>query len=102
NDNSLIIFEDLNDCPFPILSVIASKISVFFMKPTFIFTKKKEENWGSYRMPLGENGIEAVSSCAKLFRRYGGHPPVGGFYFEDKNREKIKECLIKYFKENKI
>lgn len=102
NDSSLIIFEDLNDCPFPILSVIASKISVFFMKPTFIFTKKKEENWGSYRMPLGENGIEAVSSCAKLFRRYGGHPPVGGFYFEDKNREKIKECLIKYFKENKI
>ena len=101
NDSSSIIFEDLNGCPFPILSVIVSKVSTFFMKPTFIFTKEKKENWGSYRMPLGENGIGAVSSCTKFFRRYGGHPAVGGFYFEDKDREKIKECLIKYFKENK-
>ena len=102
NDKTPIIFEDLNSCPFPILSVVASRVSVLFMKPTFIFTKEKKENWGSYRMPLDENGIEAVSSCAKLLRRYGGHPAVGGFYFDDKNKEKIKECLIKYFKENKI
>ena len=96
-----IIFEDLSDCPFPILSVVASRTSVFFMKPTFIFTKEKKENWGSYRMPLDENGIGAISSCAKFLRKYGGHQAVGGFYFEDKNREKIKECLVKYFKENK-
>ncbi|MBU4351066.1 DHH family phosphoesterase [Candidatus Parcubacteria bacterium] len=92
-----IIFEDLTGCPFPILSVVASRTSASFMKPTFIFTKEKKENWGSYRMPLGENGINAISSCAKFLRRYGGHPAVGGFYFEDKNKEKIKECLIKYF-----
>ncbi len=97
NDSSSIIFEDLNGCPFPILSVIASKASAFFMKPTFVFTKEKKENWGSYRMPLNENGIEAISSCAKFLRRYGCHQAVGGFYFEDKNREKIKECLIRHF-----
>lgn len=100
NDKMPIIFEDLNSCPFPILSVVASRTSTSFMKPTFIFTKEKKENWGSYRMPLGENGINAISSCAKFLRRYGGHQAVGGFYFEDKNKEKIKECLVKYFNKN--
>ncbi len=97
NNKMQIIFEDLTGCPFSILSAVASKISGFFMKPTFIFIKEEKENKGTYRMPLKENGIEAISTCAKFLRRYGGHPTVGGFYFDDKNREEIKKCLITYF-----
>jgi len=95
--NQLIIFEGLEDCPFPFISAVAGRTSNFAKKPTFIFTKEKKENWGTFNMPSAENGVEALTSCARFLRRYGGHPAVGGFYFEDKNSDKLKQCLIKYF-----
>lgn len=95
--NQLIIFEGLDDYPFPFVSAVAGRVSNFFKKPTFIFTREKKENWGAFNMPFKENGVEALTSCARFLRRYGGHPPVGGFYFEDKNSGKLKQCLIKYF-----
>ncbi|MDP3093741.1 MAG: DHH family phosphoesterase [bacterium] len=98
--DSAVIFEDLNDRQFPILSAVASRICDFFKKPTFIFTKEKGENWGGFRMPFEEDGVGALASCRQLLRRYGGHPAAGGFYFENKNKEKLKECLAKHFNKN--
>ncbi|MBI4359113.1 MAG: DHH family phosphoesterase [Candidatus Nealsonbacteria bacterium] len=95
--NETIIFEGRADLPQPLLGTITSRLCDFFGKPSFIYKKTAKENVGHFRMPEGLSGIEALSRCAQLLRRYGGHAPAGGFYFQEKDTLKLKQCLIKYF-----
>lgn len=96
-DKEKIIFEGDKDWPFPLLGAVSSRLSNFFGKPTFIFKKNGEEARGEYRMSGEESGIKALESCKKLVKKYGGHPKAGGFICEDKNTEKLKQCLTEYF-----
>ncbi|OHA62007.1 MAG: hypothetical protein A2117_02355 [Candidatus Wildermuthbacteria bacterium GWA2_46_15] len=92
-----LIFEGKADLPQSLLGSITSRLCLSFDKPTFIYKITEKENIGHYRMPDGSSGIKAIGSCSKLVRRYGGHAAAGGFYFQEKNAERLKQCLTKYF-----
>lgn len=94
-----IVFIGDADWNLILLGSVASRICDKHGKPTFIFKKGEKDSPGTVRMPKGLNGVEAMNSCQRLLKTYGGHPLAAGFRVENKNLEKFKECLIKYFKE---
>ncbi len=92
-----IIFE--GDISWDLISLgsVASRVCEFYQKPAFIFVRGKKNNSGSVRMPKGMNAVKAMDSCSKFLEVYGGHPLAAGFTVKDKNVEKFKQCLLKYF-----
>ena len=92
-----IVFEGSLYWSFALTGSIASRICNYFKKPTFIYKKLEKESRGSVRMPSGLNGVEAMKKCSSLLGTYGGHPVACGFTVKNKNLEKFKECLIRYF-----
>jgi single-stranded-DNA-specific exonuclease len=93
----LIIFEGNHSWPVSLVGSVASKICNFYQKPTFIFKKNERENRGAVRVSKGQNGVVAMKKCSYLLESYGGHPLAAGFNIKNKNLEKFKRCLIKYF-----
>ncbi|PIZ89859.1 MAG: single-stranded-DNA-specific exonuclease RecJ, partial [Candidatus Nealsonbacteria bacterium CG_4_10_14_0_2_um_filter_35_20] len=80
------------------LGSVASRICRDFKKPVFLFQIGLEWSRGTVRALKGQNAVKAMESCGKLFKTFGGHPLAAGFCIENKNLEKFKECLIKYFR----
>jgi len=96
-----IIFKGESDWDLILLGHVASIICNKYKKPTFLFREGNRNSQGTVRMPEGLDGVKAMMSCSQLLEIYGGHPVAAGFSLENKNLEKFKECLIKYFKEAK-
>lgn len=92
-----IIFEGDQEWPVALLGPVATKVQSIFKRPTFIYFKGQKESRGAVRVPKGVDSVEAMRHCEKLLKTYGGHPPASGFSIENKNLEKFKECLSKYF-----
>lgn len=92
-----IIFEGDPSWDSSVISAIASRVSVKFLKPTFIYPIGKDEIRGTMRCPRGINGVEALKSCDSLLIMYGGHPPAAGYRLKKENLSKFKECLINHF-----
>jgi len=99
NVGSPIVFEGASNWEAILLGSAASKICHKFNKPTFILRKGKQETRGAVRMPKNLDGIEAMKTCAKYLITFGGHPAAAGFTIKNKNLEKFKLCLVKYFHE---
>jgi len=99
--DSPIIFEGGRNWPSVIIGVVASKICNRYKKPTFLFKFGKEESVGSCRPPKGYDGVKAMASCKKLFITYGGHALACGCRIKNKNFEKIRAALEKYFLKTK-
>jgi len=93
-----LIFEGSDLWQLSFLGPVASRICQRYQKPTFIFKIGKEESMGAVRTPQDINGVEAMKSCSKIFKTFGGHPLAAGFTIKNENLEKFKDCLIKYFK----
>jgi single-stranded-DNA-specific exonuclease len=92
-----IIFKGSSDWELILLGVAAAIISQEYQKPVFLYKKGETESRGSIRAPAGFNTVEAMKSCSEKLVTYGGHPQASGFTIKNKNLEKFKECLIKYF-----
>ncbi len=80
-----------------LLGTAASMLSQKYQKPFFLYKKSKIESDGSCRAPADCNLVEAMKSCSEFLLTYGGHPQAGGFKVSNKNIEKFKICLTKYF-----
>jgi len=92
-----LIFEGDHSWSVSLIGSVASKICNFYQRPTFIFKKNKQESRGAVRVSKGQNGVEAMKKCSYLLETYGGHPLAAGFNIKNKNLEKFRGCLIKYF-----
>ncbi len=92
-----IIFEGDANWELRFMGSVASRAVAFSQKPAFIFTKKNGFFRGSFRMPDSGDGIKALKTCSKFIKECGGHARAGGFTFEEKNSDKLKQCLTKYF-----
>ncbi len=99
-DDSILIFKASSYWPVPALGVIASKLLNVYKKPIFLFKKGEKESVGSARLPKEIDGVAAMTSCKKLLELYGGHAPACGCRLENKNLDKFKKCLEKYFSKN--
>jgi len=98
NSDIPIIFEGDRAWFNVLIGAIASRLCNKYEKPCFIFNKMRGKSVGAVRMPHGLNGVKAMESCSDLLMSFGGHPPAAGFTIKNKNLEKFKKCLIKYFK----
>ncbi len=93
----LVIFEGNLNWSNLLIGSVASKMCNKYKKPCFIFNKMKDISRGTVRMPPGMDAVKMMSFCANLLQTFGGHPPAAGFSVKNKNLEKFRECLIKYF-----
>lgn len=94
-----IIFIGDSSWELILLGPVASTIFQQYEKPTFLYKKGKTESQGTVRSPGGINSVNLLKKCKKYLLAYGGHPRASGFRLKNKNLEKFKECLIKYFPE---
>ncbi len=92
-----IVFEGDSSWPLVLTGPVASRICREYKKPTFIFHMGKKQSHGAVRMPQGLDGVKAMTSCCKLLKTYGGHPPAAGFSLDNENLKEFEQCLIKYF-----
>lgn len=95
-----VIFEGGSDCPFALISPVASILCQKYQKPTFIFKKLEKESQGTVRTPSGINSVSLMKRCKKYLLSYGGHPQASGFRIKNENLEKFKKCLTKHFQNN--
>jgi len=93
-----IIFEGDPSWPLIFTGAVASKLCNKYKKPVFLYKKARGESPGAVRTPQGLNCVKAMGACKKLLVTYGGHPPAGGFRVKTANLEKLKNCLVNYFK----
>lgn len=92
-----VVFEGSSFWRLSLLGSVASRICQKYRKPTFIFKKKEKESMGAVRTPQGVSGVDAMKSCSKLLKAFGGHPLAAGFTVKNENLEKFKKRLMKYF-----
>ena len=95
---SVIVFKGDKEIPHVLTGALASRICNKFKKPTFIFNANEKLSRGSVRTPRGIDSVAALKHCHSLLEVYGGHPPASGFTAKNENIEKLKQCLIEYFK----
>jgi single-stranded-DNA-specific exonuclease len=79
-----------------VVGIAASKIAELYWKPTWLFERKNGVCKGSARSIRGFDVTAAMLSCSDLFTKCGGHAAAGGFSFDEKNEDLIKEALTHY------
>ncbi len=97
SQDDILVFQGNRSLPLILAGAVASRICNRFQKPVFVYHLKTKESIGSVRVPRGVDSVEAMRSCRKLLKMYGGHPAASGFTVENKNLKKFKHCLEKYF-----
>ncbi len=79
-----------------VVGIAASKMVEQFWKPTWLFEKKNGVCKGSARSIPGFDVTTAMSSCAHLFTKFGGHAAAGGFSFPEDRELEIKQALVQF------
>ncbi|MGY6529146.1 MAG: single-stranded-DNA-specific exonuclease RecJ [Cyanobacterium sp.] len=82
-----------------VIGIVASRLVDRYGVPVFIATYEDEEKKhirGSARGTEEYNIFEALQYCDDLLLKYGGHKAAGGFSFETKNLDLIKDKLRKF------
>jgi len=96
-----IVFEGNTNWGIEYLGSIASKLTLYYDKPVFLYQKYEDLSRGTVRLPKKYDAVKAMESCKQLLRTFGGHPPAAGFTVANENIEKFRLALIDYFnKEN--
>ena len=99
--DATIIFEGDPSWKLLLAGNVASIICNKYGKPTFIYKKMDKESCGSVRNPKGTNSVDAMKSCDSFLMTYGGHAQASGFRVKNDHLNKFRDCLSKFFKENK-
>ncbi len=83
-----------------VIGIVAARITERFGKPCFVVSVDEEgagdSAKGSGRSVPGFSLFEAVSSCADLLERFGGHPMAAGATLKAANVEKFRQRLNEY------
>jgi single-stranded-DNA-specific exonuclease len=95
-----IVFEGSPNWSIEYLGAVASKLTLYFNKPVFIYQKYESFSRGTVRLPKKYDAVKAMESCKELLRTFGGHPPAAGFTVVNENIDKFRSALITYF--NKV
>ncbi|MDD4410053.1 MAG: DHH family phosphoesterase [Candidatus Pacebacteria bacterium] len=95
-----IIFEGSPNWSIEYLGAVASKLTLLYNKPVFIYQRYDDFSRGTVRLPKKYDAVKAMESCKQLLKTFGGHPPAAGFTVINSNLDKFKSALIAYF--NKV
>jgi single-stranded-DNA-specific exonuclease len=83
-----------------VVGLVATKLSQLYNRPAFVGAVTEGTIVsGSARIPNGYEGnlVTALSSCATLMNRFGGHAAAAGFEFSFNRFEEIKNSLTEHF-----
>jgi len=92
-DFPLLMVGDKN-YPSGVVGVVAGRLAEEFYRPTIVFEMGKESSRGSARSIPEFNIIAALTQCADLLTRFGGHPMAAGFTSPTKNLSHLQERLV--------
>lgn len=84
-----------------VIGIVASKLVEKYGKPAFVFSSEDNMAKGSARSIEGFNIHAALTSCAELTERFGGHEMAAGLCVPKDNLRKLVEAMNKFAKENK-
>ena len=79
-----------------VIGIVAAKITEKYGKPCFVVSEDGESAKGSGRSVEGFSLFEAVSSCADLLDRFGGHPMAAGATMRAEKVEEFRLRLNEY------
>ncbi len=65
-----------------VIGVVAARLVSAFFRPAVVVSVEGDQARGSARSVAGVDIYEALSECAHLFSRFGGHPMAAGFSLE--------------------
>lgn len=93
--------------PVGLVGLVASRLMEYYHRPVLVIGHNGHEFWGSGRSISSFNIIEALSSIADLFEKFGGHAQACGFTLkkgEDVNilRERLNELAHSKLKEDDL
>jgi single-stranded-DNA-specific exonuclease len=74
-----------------VIGIVASRCIERYYRPTIILTASGNKATGSARSVIGYNIYEAISSCADLLDRYGGHAYAAGLTLPIENVQAFQE-----------
>ena len=79
-----------------VIGIVASRLVEKFYKPVIIISVSGNDGKGSARSIEGFNIYEALTSCAHLLERYGGHAAAAGLSINAENIDILRESMNKF------
>jgi len=79
-----------------IIGIVASKITESYNRPCILISLEDGIGKGSGRSIEGFNLFEALSHCASLLDKFGGHEQAAGLSVKEENLERLKILINEY------
>ncbi len=76
-----------------VLGIVAAKLAVRYQRPTILLATSGDVGKGSGRSIPAINLFEAVSQCAAVLEKYGGHPQAAGLTVKTANIGKLQTAF---------
>lgn len=78
-DANRVVVLDAAEYPAGVVGLVASRLVEELARPVLLIERGNEFSRGSGRSVPGFNIVEALTACADLFERFGGHAAAAGF-----------------------
>lgn len=91
-----VIMLDGDGYPAGVVGLVAARMVEEFGRPVLMLERGAELSRGSARSVPGFSIIEALTTCADLFERYGGHSAAAGFTIATERLPELEERLLAY------
>lgn len=92
--NDQVVLVSGENWPEGIIGLVAGRLSEELHRPVLVLSKGPEFSRGSARSQKGLNIISALSDCAGILERYGGHAQAAGFTIANDRIEELREHLL--------
>lgn len=79
--------------PAGVVGLVAGRLSEEFNRPVLVMEKGRDWSKGSARSTEAFNVVEALTRCADLLERYGGHRAAAGFTLPTANLAEFERRL---------
>ncbi|MFC1998069.1 single-stranded-DNA-specific exonuclease RecJ [Chloroflexota bacterium] len=77
-----------------VVGIVAGRLCDEFYRPVVVYEENGEQCVGSARSIAEFNIVEALTQCADLFSKFGGHPRAAGFTVARKDIEVLERRLL--------
>jgi single-stranded-DNA-specific exonuclease len=88
----------LDDAGYPsgVVGLVAAHLVEEYGRPTVLIERGEMWSRGSARSVPGFSIIEALTACADLFERFGGHAEAAGFTIATDRLPELEDRLVRY------
>ncbi|MGQ9826744.1 MAG: single-stranded-DNA-specific exonuclease RecJ [Roseiflexus sp.] len=91
-----LIILDGTDYPAGVVGLVAARLVEEYGRPTVLIERGEQWSRGSARSVPGFSMIDALTDCADLFERFGGHTEAAGFTIATHRLPALEERLLRY------